>query len=167
MPDHARLSAFEGGLNVPLVIAVPAVTEPGAECAGLVNTTDLFSTILDLAGARIPEELRPADSVSLVPYLGAPSRPSLRNRVYAESFTPNGLGTPETSHRAIRGERFKLIRTRDNPDEDQLYDLWRDPFETVDLLGPEQPILHGMAAIAHHELRNQLGELFFGVGSTR
>ena len=166
LPEHSKMTVYEGGVNVPLIIAGPAVVTEGAQCSALVNTTDLFSTVLDLAGAAVPAELRPPDSVSLVPYLSAPSLPSLRAWVFAEIFTPNGVGRPKNSHRAVRDGRFKLIRTRENPALDRLYDLWRDPFETVNLLGPGSGGLTGEAASSYQGLLDQLRALLWEVGSS-
>ena len=79
-PSHSKGTVYEGGVNVPLIITGPGVV-PG-ECRALVNTTDLFATIADLAGVPSSAE----DSVSLLPYLSDPKLPSLREWVFAESF---------------------------------------------------------------------------------
>jgi len=114
---------YEGGVNVPLIVKGPGVV-PG-ECAALVDATDLFATLVELAGASHPTE----DSISLVPYFADPARPSLREWVYAETFGPHPF------RRAYRGERYKLIRQRSPGNEsEELYDLLADPLETTDLL---------------------------------
>lgn len=133
-PNHAKGSPYEGGVNVPLLVRGPGVTT--GECRALVGATDLFATIVELAGGESTAE----DSVSLVPYFTNP-RQSLRATVYTEQFTPNNAAPPFTLHdRAVRDARHKLIRRVDAPDE--LYDLVTDPFETTNLLAvgltPEQ-----------------------------
>lgn len=142
--DHAKSTPFEGGINVPLIIAGPGVT-PGAECVALVNTTDLFATIVEWAGvdggaaapsaAVSPDAISP-DAVSLVPYLDQPDQPSLRPWVYAESLAPNGP-PPWVAHtRIIREARYKLIdqQLSGGGTLTRLYDLHLDPFEQQDLL---------------------------------
>jgi arylsulfatase A-like enzyme len=133
-PAHAKLSPYEGGINVPLIIAGPGVAQ-GAECAALVNTTDFFATIVELAGAApVPAA---QDSVSLVPYLAAPALPSLRTYAYAEMFRPNGPGPYTERQRAVRDARYKLIElyTQSSvPHKVELYDLAQDPFEQTNLL---------------------------------
>lgn len=135
-PYQAKGTVFEGGVNVPLIVRAPQVTTPGAWCEGLVNSTDLFATVLELAGVDLQQSLpqnHKLDSVSLVPYLSNPAQPSLREFVFSETFFPTGFA-PETQQRAVRGERFKLRRVGFSNDRDELYDLWVDPFERFDLL---------------------------------
>lgn len=124
-PAHAKGTLYEGGVNVPLIVRGPRVAR--GECAALVSVTDLFATIVQLAGARASA----TDSVSLVPYFSQPSL-SLRSTVYTERFSPNHSAAPFAVHeRAIRGARFKLIRRTGQPDE--FFDLVSDPFELHNL----------------------------------
>lgn len=125
-PDHGKGTLYEGGVNVPLIIAGPGVQH--GESAALVNITDVFATVAELAGRPSFAE----DSVSLVPYFSDPDRPSLRRWVYAEFFRPNGPGPPNMWRQAIRGPRYKVIVRKNDPDE--LYDLSTDRFEAHDLL---------------------------------
>ena len=122
--SRAKGTVYEGGINVPLIIKGPEVV-PG-EVEALVCTTDLFATFADLAGAPSQAE----DSVSMVPYLQGSSAP-IREYVYAEYFSPNGPGPYTVHNRAVRRDRYKLIRREGQPDE--LYDLLNDPFELTDL----------------------------------
>lgn len=126
--SHAKDTLYEGGVNVPFIVQGPGVAT--GECAALVSATDLHKTIAELAGRVSSAE----DSVSLVPYFANPAHASIRASVYAETFQPIG-GPPFTSHvRAVRNERFKLIRETGAADE--LYDLQVDPFEASDLYPP-------------------------------
>lgn len=158
LPGHAKQTVYEGGINVPLLITGPAVSVAGAECEALVNTTDLFATIVDLAGAQLPAAQLPEDSVSLSPYFTNPALPSLRDFVYAEQFPVNGM--PEGRfRRAVRGARYKLIRTRRDPMRDELYDLWHDRYEEVDLYNSVHPTMSAEQAAALGRLRGELDRL--------
>ncbi len=165
MPDHAKLTVYEGGVNVPLIFKGPAVPHQGVECAALVNTTDLFATILELGGIDLGSIRVPRDSISLTPYLAAPSTPSLRWWVYTEIFNPNGFGPLLNGRAAIRGERYKLIRTAYGTPEDEFYDLELDPFELTDLFAPGQPPLSGDAWWAHFLLERQLTGMPWGIAT--
>lgn len=130
--NHAKGTVYEGGVNVPLVIRGPGV-RPG-ECHALVSVVDLYATIAGLARIRTAAE----DSVSLLPYFRDASL-SLRETVYSESFSPNGGTLPFASHeRAVRDERYKLIRRTGQADE--FFDLVADPFEAVDLSSSLTPV---------------------------
>lgn len=137
-PNHAKGTLYEGGINVPLIIAGPDVTAPGSECDALVQASDLYATIAELCGvdvaAWVPSE-HVLDSVSLAPYLADPTLPSRRGSVFAERFEPNGFGPNHLFHkRALRGPRFKLIHD-EITGADELYDLESDPLEATNLLG--------------------------------
>ncbi|MGK0480379.1 MAG: arylsulfatase B [Planctomycetota bacterium] len=130
--NHAKGTMYEGGVNVPLVIRGPGI-RPG-ECQALVSVVDLYATIAELARIRTATE----DSVSMVPYFRDAGL-SLRDTVYSESFSPNGGSLPFASHgRAVRDERYKLIRNTGQADE--FYDLVADPFETTNLAPSLSPV---------------------------
>ena len=156
-PAKAKGTLYQGGVGVPLVVAGPQVTMPGAECTGLVNVTDLFLTVADLAGAdldKLPPDLE-LDSISIAPYLADPLQPSLRSFVYSEYFVPNGFGSPVHEGRAASDGTYKLVRITGQPDE--LYHLGLDPFELTDLL--VEPPLTTEAALAYRGLEAVMRQL--------
>jgi arylsulfatase A-like enzyme len=132
---HAKTSLFEGGTNVPLIIAGPAVVSPGREEKGLVATVDLFATVLQLSGidprAAVPRSI-PLDGVSLLPYLKKTNRGSLRRTIYTERFGSQ-VNVASRDGVAIRNQSYKLIRwTR--PVREQFFHLATDGFEKINLL---------------------------------
>ncbi len=141
-PDHGKVTAYEGGLNVPLVVSGPAVESPGREVHALVGITDVFATVAELAGidvATVPQLAGVTlDSVSFAPWLRPVlfatqgNIPQRRQFVFGERFSPNGFTGPWTlERRAVRDIRYKLIR---DGGVEELYDLLLDPFEQTDLL---------------------------------
>jgi arylsulfatase A len=73
-------STWEGGVRVPCMAWWPGTIAPGRTSLDLASELDLFSTCLDLAGAKIPED-RPIDGVSLVPLLRG-TGPSPRSHLF-------------------------------------------------------------------------------------
>ena len=146
---HGKGTMYEGGLNVPLIVRGPGVRR--AECDALVSVVDLFETFGELSSQIV----LPSDSVSLVPYFSNPTQ-SIRNTVYSEKFSPNGPGPYTTHERAIRNDRYKLIRRLGQSDE--LFDLLLDPFETSNLL----PNLSASEQVAFDALVVEL--VLLGVG---
>lgn len=118
-PLHAKGTAYEGGVRVPLVIRSPLIppARRGAVEARLVSAVDLHATLLDIAGAP-PHPA--ADGVTLAGYLGSANSPSVRAFNYTESFFPNfrplASGGPPSNYvcnfhtQVVRNARFKLIR---------------------------------------------------------
>ncbi|MBI5434418.1 MAG: sulfatase-like hydrolase/transferase [Planctomycetes bacterium] len=121
-PFHSKVTPYQGGINVPLVVWAPRCEAVGGRtCDELVSVTDVFATAADFAQLVLaPDPLR--DSVSLAQYVddrydlsgGTP-----RTHVYSEMFDPNfvadaeGHAPPEYAARihvrAVRNGRYKLI----------------------------------------------------------
>lgn len=158
---QAKGTLFEGGLGVPLVVASPRVTSPGREVDALVHVADLFLTVADLCRADL-ERVRaaaagPLDSVSLLAYLEDPAAEPQREILYTEKFDPNGPGPWNRWFQVARDERFKLVRRRTaRGQQEEMFDLARDPFERVDLL---QVGLPPRAERSYESLARHLDEL--------
>ncbi len=135
--QHGKGTPYEGGVNVPLIVAGPAVTAPGREVSSLVAAVDLFATALDLAGVDAASAVGAGvalDSVSFAPLLRDPDHPPVRSMVFAERFENSGWRSMDsTGFATVRDGRYKLIRYYVFS-RDELYDLEADPFEQNDLL---------------------------------
>jgi len=129
--DKSKGSVFQGGINVPLIVTGPNI--PIGTANALVNSTDLFVTIMEMAGID-PEEVVPeevtTDSVSFLPILKDLNTPSQREWVYADAFFGSFEGIP-TADYAMRNHRYKLLR---HQLEENFYDLQEDPYEHNNLL---------------------------------
>ncbi len=130
--SHAKGTLYEYGVHVPFVIAGPSVVAPGRSSDALVNTHDLFATILELAGVdnwatAIPPD-RPVDAQSLLPIIENQAT-EVRNWVFTEQFNPQ---TKPQDGKAMRNHGYKLIHFDDGHQE--LYHLTADPLEQTDLL---------------------------------
>jgi arylsulfatase A-like enzyme len=141
-PEHAKSTLYEGGINVPLIVNGAGVFR--GECDALVNVTDLFATVLELAGVGSGAE----DSTSIAPYFSDINKSSIRDWAYAERETVFG------EHRkAVRDRRYKLISCNAG---DELYDLEGDPFEQSNLLDGR---LTHVESLAYDRLSDVLGTL--------
>ena len=150
--DHAKGTLYQGGVHVPLFVTGRGVVGGGRRVPHLVNTVDLFATVLELAGGE-PELALPegvvTDSVSIVPYLADRRAPARRDWVLAEVFGPN-VDTGKAGQ-AIYDGQHKLLRFGDGNEE--LYDLRADPDEAANLLDGELSV---PAARAWVQLSSQL-----------
>jgi arylsulfatase A-like enzyme len=121
-------SLYEGGIRSPLLISGTPRLRGGALCDEPVICTDVFPTILDLAG--IPEPASPViDGRSLVPLLEGEGGLD-RDAIYWHF--PHYLGgrgsvSRTTPAGAIRAGNWKLIEYFEGSLE--LYDLAEDPGE--------------------------------------
>jgi len=107
--NHNKGTVYQGGLNTPLIVKGQAVAVAATTVEVIVQTTDIFATLADIAGSS---ETTP-DSVSLLPYLTDPVAPPQRNAVMAEIFLPTGLPPMPDAYRlwlrASREECYKLV----------------------------------------------------------
>jgi len=100
---RGKLTCYESGLQVPLIVRWPGVAQPGSVRRELVSTVDLLPTILQAARAQIPpglagRSLRPlvhGEDVAWREYLCAE---------YHSHYPP--LYFPQ---RTVRDGRYKLI----------------------------------------------------------
>jgi len=115
--------------HVPLMIRWPGDERKGRRIEGLVQTIDLFPTLVAAAGLSVP----PQDGVDLRELTGNGKKG--RRAVFAEHSGKLGL--------MVRALEYKYILSQGNtrffPDGASLYDLKADPGETKNLIGTGLP----------------------------
>lgn len=126
---------YEGGLRVPFLVSWPDRLPAGGTFDQPVSSLDVFATALAAAGVPHPRD-RPYDGVDLVPHLtGTVTAPP-----HERLFWRLAYGRSQ----AVREGRWKLVRTKDKPDE--LYDLAADVPESRDLAAAEPEVAARLAA---------------------
>jgi choline-sulfatase len=120
-----KMTFFEGGVRVPMVIHAPRAFAPRVVSESVSNI-DLLPTLLDLAGLE-PDDAAPLDGRSLVPLARGES--TTERPVYAE-YMGEGAAAPMIM---IRRGPLKFIHAPGDPD--QLYDLAGDPDELLNVAG--------------------------------
>ena len=169
-PLRAKFSIYEGGINVPLIIAGDSVNYPNRESAALVNTSDLFTTVFELAGGDpsvlpVPRHGSPDhDSFSLVPILsddcnGGCSVESIREYAYAEIVwqMDNGKAIRNRAGYKLKYDGAAL------PKKWELFYLDDDPFEETDLVVSYNPTTGEL--LTSPELQPILDDLLAKVGA--
>lgn len=125
-------SIYQEGVSVPFVVAGPSVVGNNRASDALVNTQDLFATILEMMGndgwpAQIPVN-KPVDSKSLLPILRNQTD-SVRAWAFTEVFK---ITTVAADGKAMRNLNYKLLDF-DNGTQ-KFYRIETDPGENTDLL---------------------------------
>jgi iduronate 2-sulfatase len=103
---------FEEALRVPFVIAAPGVAKPGEASRSVVESLDLYPTLIELAGLPPVPGI---EGASLVPILEEPGR-----TVKPAAFSVAPRNPPELG-RSVRTERWRYTEWPDGGRE--LYDL--------------------------------------------
>lgn len=103
--------------------------------ASPVTSVDLLPTLLDLAGSPLPRGFDGLEGASMVPALLGQA--PLRSIAFSEgrlSFSKEFPGDPWFM---ARERRYKLVKIQSG--DEHLYDLEKDPHETVDLMKSSPP----------------------------
>ena len=127
---------YEGGIREPLMVRWPGRVESGVVSETPVIGTDLYPTILEIAGGAPPAD-QTLDGVSLGPLLQGRSELEARALfwhfpAYLEADASVEGPWRTTPASAIRLGRYKLVHFFDDG-RTELYDLLADPSESVDL----------------------------------
>ena len=162
-PDHGRdgkASVFShGSSKVPMIMRWPKGIGAGQVCEELVQNVDLVPTFFELGKAAKPNSYQ-IDGQSLLPLFKNGKAKSWRNHLYLEMGTARATVTKDWSYIAVRYTKDQIasikkatpqnlpkamsyigrlgigVRGADRPgffDEDQLYDLSKDPKEMKNL----------------------------------
>jgi arylsulfatase A-like enzyme len=128
----AKGTVYQYGVHVPCIIAGPSVVAPNRSSDALINTADLFATIVENFGyinwqTQIPTS-KPVDSKSLLPIIKNITD-SVRPWSFCEIFK---LTTDSADGKGIRNADYKLIRFDYGAEE--LYNLKNDSIEANNLL---------------------------------
>ena len=135
MTPFRMFKAFvaEGGIRSPLIIAGPGVEKPGARIDAFSHVMDIAATILEASQTPHPgssykgRRVEPLRGQSLLPVLSGKADVVYQDDI-AVSWELFGM-------RAVRKGDFKLLWLVEpyGPENWQLYNLAKDPGETVDL----------------------------------
>ncbi len=115
-----KMSFFEGSSRVPLMICAPDRFKP-ATIKEPSSTLDVFPTLVDLAGGKVPHDV---DGVSLVPAMEG----DIESRQIITEYAAEGSISPMIM---LREGAFKLNICPADPD--QLFNLEDDPQEKNNL----------------------------------
>jgi arylsulfatase A len=139
----------EGGHRVPFLVRWPGEAQAGAVVPDLVSLTDLYASFAELLGRTLGEGEAEDSFSQLAAFRGAAAgaRPSMVQHSLDGMF-------------AFRSGRWKLIEARgtggftalrrvereEGAPEGQLYDLQRDPGESINLWGSESEVVARLRA---------------------
>ncbi len=133
-----KFYAGEGGMRVPLIITGPSVSKAGEISHAFSFVTDITPTLLSFAGVTAPDDRYRGRAVEAM--IGKDLTPLITgevDRVYNET---DSIGYELAGHAALFQGDYKLLFTRGALGDGHwhLYDIVRDPGETLDL-AQEQP----------------------------
>ena len=129
---------YEGGARIPFHVCWPGAVRPQSTSEQLVVTTDIFPTILELAGGQ-PADYPKLDGQSLRTVLTGRGTLDRKEIILYRSY--------EDQYAAIRSGRWKLIAYRSGRRE--LFDLEKDLSEKNDLSAVRSEKVKELTASLH------------------
>ncbi len=102
-----KATMYEGGIRVPWIVAWPGVVAPASQSEQIVQTTDIYPTLIEAAGIPMPPNLA-VDGINLAPALQGKTLE--RDGIY--TYFPHSPSVPDwlpPSVSLIEGD-WKLIR---------------------------------------------------------
>ncbi len=128
-PERSKMTVYEGGVRIPLIVAGPAVVAPGRASRALVHVVDVLPTLAERVGATP----RPGiDGRSFLKALADPSDPGARTTLFSQRIYPNGPGPWTLQVSTIRDAGYKLVRWRGG--DESLFEVGTGISEGPDLL---------------------------------
>jgi arylsulfatase A-like enzyme/predicted TIM-barrel fold metal-dependent hydrolase len=124
-----KRALYDESLRVPFLVRYPRLFKPAQTIDEMVLNVDLAPTLLDLAGAAIPQAMQGRSWKPLA--AGRPSEPwrqSFLVQYYKE------LGNVPTCY-GLRTATHKLVKYPGHPEWTEAFDLQADPYETKNLVG--------------------------------
>lgn len=135
--SYFKTTTYEGGTQVPLILAGPGIGKRGIDTSQLLHATDILPTVLDFIGAGRPAE---REGQSLEPIYGKSWKPYLSGESAAPVRSPDdALGFEMMECRAVIKGDWKLVFVAPPYGENDwhLYNLRDDPRELSDRAGGE------------------------------
>jgi arylsulfatase A-like enzyme len=154
-----KVSLYEGGVKVPLMVSWPGCIKGGQVCDQLVQNIDFVPTILSACGIGKPSNMH-LDGKNILPML-AGGRKFVHDDLFFEIGWTRAICTDKYKYIALRypdniqkeideGKHYYhftplefyqigiMLRHPDYFDADQLYDIEADPGETNNLAGKKE-----------------------------
>ena len=163
-------TSWEGGQRVPCIMRWPGVISEGVICNKLASSIDILPTLAAITGASLP--VKKIDGVSILPLLLGDNTAAPRHEFYYY-YQKNTLEAVQRDywkiilpHKGISnigvapgrdGWPGKTVNVEINQNE--LYDLRRDPGENYNVAGYYPEIVKELLLIAD-EARKDLGDDF-------
>ncbi len=123
--DHgfwSKYSMLEATRRAPLWVRVPGAPANGQVCREFVEFVDFVPTVGELAGLDLPDNM---EGLSFAPLLANPSRP-WKTAVFM---------VEDENSQVVRNRKFSYMVFGKGPVPAALFDLQKDPWETVNLAG--------------------------------
>jgi arylsulfatase A-like enzyme len=129
---EGKWNMYEESIRVPMMIHDPRLKKSNkGKREQMVLNIDVASTIVDMAGLPIPEQMQ---GMSLLPIVNKAKTKGRTDWYYEHEVQTRSKGKDLPKCEGVRTERWKYIRYKDTqPVQEELFDLKKDPLEMNNL----------------------------------
>lgn len=146
---------YEESFRMPLIVHWPEGIEPGSVNKHLVQNLDFAPTILELAGADVPDRMQ---GRSMVPLLRGENPSDWRDAVYYHYFEGPPRVHRVARHYGVRTDQYTLVHFPDH-NEWELFDLEADPNQLTSVYDdPDYSQIQQHLKDKINELQQQYGD---------
>lgn len=137
----AKMKMNEAGTAMPFIVIGPGI-KPGSKTDALIDFSDLAPTFAELAGTALSDDYT-YDGQSFAPLLQGKADDAPRQWIMSMGGKPaklrDGRVVPMEPYdeRVLRDKRYK-VWVNGKGEIDKLYDMQKDPWEKLNLLGLEK-----------------------------
>lgn len=124
-----KMTNFERGTRVPLIVRVPGQATAGQRTRALVELVDLYPTLVELCGLPLPPHL---EGTSFAPLIDNPDRP-WKQAAFSQYLRPGKIPALGRSIRTATARYTEWTDPRGRPLGTEYYDHATDPDEHVNL----------------------------------
>jgi arylsulfatase len=137
----AKNTPWQGGTHVPCFFRWPGTLKAGA-CSRLAAHIDMFPTLAEMAGAKIPGGL-PLEGRSLMPLLRNPQTewPDRMLFTHIGRWPQGKAADSKYANCRVRNTRFTAVNQNRGPGGWEMYELESDPGETTDVAARHPAVL--------------------------
>jgi N-acetylglucosamine-6-sulfatase len=120
---------YEESVKVPFVVYAPGMFKGAQKIDKMVQNIDIAPTVLELAGLQKPAYMPGKSFMQLL----KGDTTQWRNKIFYEYYWEYDFPMTPTVF-GVRTDKFKYIRYLGIWDQNELYDLENDPYETINLI---------------------------------
>jgi arylsulfatase A-like enzyme len=137
---------YEGGSRVPLFVSWPSKYPAGVDVAALAAHIDVFPTLADIAGAKIPESVKP-DGRSLVPLLKdkAAAWDDRTLFTHVGRWEKGKAAEAKLAGCAVRTPQYRMVHANRKDAGWELYEIAKDPGEKTNVAADKPDVVKELA----------------------
>ena len=126
----AKVTPYRGGTRVPALWRWPAGFKGGVDVSRLTAHLDVFPTLAEITGAKIPPAIK-LDGRSLLPLLKDPQAewPDRTLFTHVGRWEKGRAAESKTAQCSIRNARYHLVNAVNRGEKWELFDIEQDPGE--------------------------------------